>query len=1516
MKKFKKIFLMMCLFVPLAFTACKSDNASLSTPKIVEIKGGTIVFNKVANAEYYTISINGNEIVVNPYHSTYVDVVGNKVKYDASKIFTVGNNYSVQVKANNSKKSGSYSTVYSYKHSGSIKKPTNVRINSTTLTWDSVNNASYYTVKILTPTDKVIFDNDGKLMSAITPSTISNADVTEYYFNTNSFDFASLLNHAGKYEFYVCAVIADGTYYVESDYTESISYINNVELSAPINGEIHEIDGELHLMTILDPNTNAISVTCDNIEKTAEINGSELSLKKLSDNVVDINLTKFFSSFVEAGNLNLDNYKTYTFTTQCKYLAQDAKDSFYLDSKVSNDVMFENTYQLATPSIEIEEKEDGTHLVSWSSEESDLVSAYKLIVCMPNEVKEYPFDLSVNNMLMPENFIAASVQAVGKGNCISSTFSEFVYPISEENEQEFQAVVNGSTLSWPFVRDSYSILIMGNEYSVITDYSYTFTAKDFKSNELTTRFYHFESGYRFTSSKFTFECSETLAKPTFGYGQGFKSSNIYELTFTGSENAIGYYVYIKGSGSNDYVRLNTLYTTTTIDLSEYIITEGNYTNYQVKVKAVADVNSVYNDSSLSDSVSVSHIQVLDNPEFFKVNGVSTPIIKQVSANTAKYTLQFYGVENAGSYELLINYNRLMVEAVEGTEVYSIDVTNYLTAANNYEIRVKAIPFDAATNVVASDYSVTHYLISRQLAMVTNVKVIENEGIYTLSFDPVDNAESYMVRIMKENDSGYVDYLNSLNLHNLINVKNSLDVTEYVQKRGVYYFYVTALAPTTNSYYSDANESLDYATLDKLTTLKTPTDIGYDNASKDTYLLYWTGDENADYYRIRLTDPNGVIHEFNSFVDSVNINQYMTIQGDYSVAIYSMVNAKGENAKEYASSAATDFGWRYLYTTEKDFLRYSVLMFGSGYNFVANTADGLKNLLWNHYLFGTGVEGLSLMVRYEDITLKEKIIKLSIEATQLNLYDFTGTNDLETITNYFEHIDKSKGDTTWYSMIGEENSSNLELFRYLCERLLETYPDLNVLTNFNIDTISTSSTETIYNLRYENALNTTKLDVAENTKALKNYGSAYNYIDLNARKSATGAFAIDNRPEALVTTTEQLLQIVQHNMKPKFLGNSATAEQVYNNAKLVLSAIVTKNMTELEKVTAIFDWLEANYDLTYYMIESSTYLSGALEKEDVANYGRYKNYYLEGIFEDITMAENGDLIIGSNLATSWSYSKAFALLCAIEGIDAKVIYGSYDFHDTHTANTATAEHVWNKVCLSTTATANARNVGTKEWYVVDLTLSDNRIYFNDLNKGYGMSSHSHFLVTDSFVQENTYLDIQLSEKTYLISNKYQSDLICTNSYDYYGNSSFGLTYTQIDQTILDFDTGSVKGFNYSKLYTPEPQDASEESQQYQRYAKTLGYGSLQSYLLNAMIYSEYMADHNPSKRSTFEFTFKRSDNGNSYIFNRDELFERFETDTTKYNIQLKLIPELADQFYTVINPTAGTTTVIFIVEKTA
>jgi len=122
------------------------------------------------------------------------------------------------------------------------------------------------------------------------------------------------------------------------------------------------------------------------------------------------------------------------------------------------------------------------------------------------------------------------------------------------------------------------------------------------------------------------------------------------------------------------------------------------------------------------------------------------------------------------------------------------------------------------------------------------------------------------------------------------------------------------------------------------------------------------------------------------------------------------------------------------------------------------------------------------------------------------------------------------------------------------------------------------------------------------------------------------------------------------------------------------------------------------------------------------------------------------------------------------------------------------------------------------------------------------------------------------------------------------------------------TTKVSNFEYSLKYNPKTN--------YQQYSKTTGYGKLQSFLLNTLIYAKHKADKNTHNRSMFEFKFNFTDNNNSSVFDISQLQGIFETAPTDYNLKLKLIMDANNSIYSIVDSENKATTVIFIVEKTA
>lgn len=230
------------------------------------------------------------------------------------------------------------------------------------------------------------------------------------------------------------------------------------------------------------------------------------------------------------------------------------------------------------------------------------------------------------------------------------------------------------------------------------------------------------------------------------------------------------------------------------------------------------------------------------------------------------------------------------------------------------------------------------------------------------------------------------------------------------------------------------------------------------------------------------------------------------------------------------------------------------------------------------------------------------------------------------------------------------------------------------------------------------------DAVQNTYSKPHYD--------NVKK--TRNFYIDGVKETMsVSTSNMLYKAVAWGYKPVFMGAQAdNLKQIYDNAKDALSYIVSDEMSEYEKVHAIYDYIIYNvrYDHDCANAEDK-YVSGNLSLNEKM---KYYGYYLEGIFLDKFYKKDMHAVCDGK-------SKAFVLMCGIEGITAVRISGEASSDGKNFGG-----HAWNKVLLDLNGT------GDKEWYFVDTTWGD----VGDDSKEF--LSHAYFLLSDDEVK-NTHVE---------------------------------------------------------------------------------------------------------------------------------------------------------------------------------
>ena len=267
-----------------------------------------------------------------------------------------------------------------------------------------------------------------------------------------------------------------------------------------------------------------------------------------------------------------------------------------------------------------------------------------------------------------------------------------------------------------------------------------------------------------------------------------------------------------------------------------------------------------------------------------------------------------------------------------------------------------------------------------------------------------------------------------------------------------------------------------------------------------------------------------------------------------------------------------------------------------------------------------------------------------------------------------------------------------------------------------------------------------MDAVQNTYSKPHYD--------NVKK--TRNFYIDSVKETMsVSTSNMLYKAVAWGYKPVFMGSQAeNLKQIYNNAKDALSYIVSDEMSEYEKVHAIYDYIIYNvrYDHDCANAEDK-YVSGNLSLNEKM---KYYGYYLEGIFLNKFYKKDMHAVCDGK-------SKAFVLMCGIEGITAVRISGEASSDGKNFGG-----HAWNKVLL------DLNGKGNKEWYFVDTTWGD--VGVGDDSKEF--LSHAYFLLSDDEVK-NTH-----REKT---GHGYPK---AEGKFDYYAHETYTSSGTEYNYVITN------------------------------------------------------------------------------------------------------------------------------------
>lgn len=271
-----------------------------------------------------------------------------------------------------------------------------------------------------------------------------------------------------------------------------------------------------------------------------------------------------------------------------------------------------------------------------------------------------------------------------------------------------------------------------------------------------------------------------------------------------------------------------------------------------------------------------------------------------------------------------------------------------------------------------------------------------------------------------------------------------------------------------------------------------------------------------------------------------------------------------------------------------------------------------------------------------------------------------------------------------------------------------------------------------------------------------------YASVNAYKLSTPVrgedfddFKINQAEyEYAVTTSDQLYYCLERGVKPLPVEKSP-AEEIYSKIKAVLREIISDDMTDIQKVRAVHDYLVMNvtYD-NVLLAESSNKPAEEVKK--------YNGFYLEGVFND-------------KIAVCDGISKAYSALLGVEGIPCVRVIGE---NKTPSA----AGHAWNKVRITDGATS--------QWYVTDAT-SDN-VLLNERQADGTVKLTAEFLSLTFFLTDDAAMKAQYLPSTY-------NDIVCDKKYIAQEHDYFSATGILRRNFVINSKLDAEAVANYLKNY---------------------------------------------------------------------------------------------------------------------
>lgn len=227
---------------------------------------------------------------------------------------------------------------------------------------------------------------------------------------------------------------------------------------------------------------------------------------------------------------------------------------------------------------------------------------------------------------------------------------------------------------------------------------------------------------------------------------------------------------------------------------------------------------------------------------------------------------------------------------------------------------------------------------------------------------------------------------------------------------------------------------------------------------------------------------------------------------------------------------------------------------------------------------------------------------------------------------------------------------------------------------------------VLQLLYNSEANSYKVkDVATKTMSLP-YSFPTNNGDRAEDFTQFPYLTKNTKDEVTVYNSEQLLYVLEHGYKPVPVSESP-AEVLFNYCKETLKKIIKNDMTEIDKITAIYSYVISHSVYDSLSDTNSTYTVEEVNFPDFIA-SSFRSYYAEGALID-------------GCSNSHGLAKAFNILANIEGINSLKVTSRFN---DDTAGINSINYSDEGALYSNTGYCYVYNSADKKYYIVDPSYS--------------------------------------------------------------------------------------------------------------------------------------------------------------------------------------------------------------------